>query len=725
MLKSPFGALLLLLLCGRAIVGQPAPTIPAVGTYAQVCGNSNPLGTQACNFPGKRTPLVTDDTTKGYVGGNHWTLPSQSQDWVATNNTSSGTLPAGNALWGNSFPGSARALDVAAAGGYQAQGWWGTQLATKNANVVANNKALDIWRNSDGTTYTAGWLAGGDIDAASIDTFCAPATSCEVSKAYDQAYNISTLAMLHNDSTQTPGFILLGSTLVAGGTCAPDGTYVFTAAGGAAGSVSATVSGTVTGGTVVGSLTVTNGGSYTQYNGTFPAPLTVQSGGTCSVAPTVSQSWTHYAPIWTTNVINGHRAITITDWYGGGNQYGVGGSQGSSAGQLIGTEEWLAWPSGVSTHVGAASLIWSAQLRTSIYHDNIIATLGAPVSGYRFAASAIRDGSSCATSTNIPSPTFFCDQNTTTPLPPLSSPAVWTFVTGNPTTKVTIGNLVGTIPSSNLPVGGSSATGGNTGPGAIGGGLSGFWDMLSQGVFDVQISDGVKSNIIAAQNIQGGMIPQAPIDLIVIADSQMMGWLSTTGESSPKDLTQFGILNAPVNVINLSYPGGQYLTGAYSYTANFTNNWLPLCNSARDQYVFLNLGVNDIGTLSTDAVTYTRAQNYASLIATNCPTAKMIQGTLPYKVVANSWTSQMAAYLASYNATVAACGATPRTQITTACPAGGLGAIAVIDLYNDPLFSQGQNTVINYAIQQSGHLNVQGLTEEGWTMGRGFNQLLK
>ncbi len=215
------------------------------------------------------------------------------------------------------------------------------------------------------------------------------------------------------------------------------------------------------------------------------------------------------------------------------------------------------------------------------------------------------------------------------------------------------------------------------------------------------------------------MIPQAPIDLIVIADSQMMGWLSTTGESAPKYLTQLGILNPAVNVINISYPGSQYVGGTYSFTANFTNNWLPLCNSSRNQYVFINEGVNDIGNGATGATTYTRAQAYASLIVGACPTIKMIQGTLPYKVTTGGgWTSTNATQLAAFNALVLA-------SATLPISGGGLGAYAVIDLYDDPLFSQGQTTVINYVVQQSGHLNVAGSTEAAWSLARGLNQVMK
>ena len=261
-----------------------------------------------------RQPLVTDDTTKGYAVGNLWCALGQC--WQAQL-----TVAAGAAYWANLAVNQGGvtplALDIASASGYQAKAWYGFQLATRNANVLALNKAFDVWRSLDGTTKTIGWTGNGDADAAAADAFCNSATgsyvSCEISQIYDQSYNISSGALQSNNATQTPGYLLGTATVSTGGTCTP-GAGTFTLVGGSG--AAATFTGAVTGTTLGGTLTTLSTGSYY----VLPTnPITVTATGvTCSVAPTVNvstsynaQGWTQRAPLWTHNLINGHRGASF------------------------------------------------------------------------------------------------------------------------------------------------------------------------------------------------------------------------------------------------------------------------------------------------------------------------------------------------------------------------------------------------------------------------------
>src|SRR5581483_6570610 len=175
-------------------------------------------------------------------------------------------------------------------------------LLTRNPNTVALNKALDLWRSTDQTTLTIGWK-GSVIDAAAADAFCVPAWAasgtCEISKLYDQSFNISTGTLNSNDATVTPGWVIDTATATAGGSGCTPGTQTFTVAGGVG--TAATVSGTVSGGgtLTLGALTVATSGSYA----TQPSTPNSPTGGGCGTPPTITLTFQQHAPLWTTNTV--------------------------------------------------------------------------------------------------------------------------------------------------------------------------------------------------------------------------------------------------------------------------------------------------------------------------------------------------------------------------------------------------------------------------------------
>jgi hypothetical protein len=97
-------------------------------------------------------------------------------------------VTAGQAVWTRS---AVSAYPVDAVGGTAPVAAYGT----RKLRAAYTGNALNVTRASDSTTLAIGFIAGGALDTATLDAFCA-GTTCTVNAWYDQSGN-------GNDATQT------------------------------------------------------------------------------------------------------------------------------------------------------------------------------------------------------------------------------------------------------------------------------------------------------------------------------------------------------------------------------------------------------------------------------------------------------------------------------------------------------------------------------------------
>lgn len=623
-----------------------------------------------------RPPTANDDTTKGYAVGNLWCIQSPYKCWVATT-----SVAAGAALWLPMDIGYALPLDIAAAAGYTAQGWWGDQLVTRNANVITLNKWADWWRNTDGTTKTIGWAANGDADWQALDGFCAGATSCEKSKSYDQSFNIATGALTSNDATQTPGIGVISATVTTGGTGCTAGAQTFTVTGGSG--TPAQIAGTVTGTTLSGALTVPVPGSYWVVPVAWTAGLgksTVSlSGGGCATPPTVFATYYARSPHNKLNTINGHRATTWTPTYSPGDPT-------LNTGLLGGQIMWMDLPAGVAVAQNTITMFHAIHPRHTFTTRNLLTLLGT------FAADFdVNLTLGASLSPFLPTPSFFTHIGDT-PFGSPTSAAVWTWQLGAATTNVSAANLTETM---TFVLGGAAKTGGALGAGGTGGGRIADYDMLHTGVFNSIISAPVLANMKASLNLVTGMVPQSTDLLVIVGDSISVSITSLTGNNWAKYMTGLGLLSTKPMIVNASVSGGSYVSGPYDFTANFAAMWAPIYRPNVQIYPVLTLGRNDllVGPPASPAevTVFLRAKAYTTLLAAlGTNVHPIVATTLPdmSKAIADPPTQVInTGIINAFNTLVRNCAMLARAVVTTACPNGGLGAVAVIDFAADALWS--------------------------------------
>ena len=617
-----------------------------------------------------RLPLPTDNATFGYKIGDQWVNPVTGQVWALTSFNGDGT-----AVW-TLMTVSAFPLDVAAAAGVQALGWWGLQRVTANANVVALNKCCDVWRNSDQATQTIGWRSDGtggfEADWGAIDAFAAPATSCELTKLYDQAFNVGTGALIGNDATATPGFRVLSATVVSGGTGTP-GTYTMTVQGGAG--VAATISGTVTGTALAGALTVVSAGSYASVPG---GPMTggtgksvaTLTGGTFTVQPTVQITWMQQAPQLTTliqNSINGRRCFTWRDKYSPGDPTGASGALG-------GQTEWMDLPAGMTVTLGNAwTSLHAVQFQTGMNNKETLGLLG-PFAG-DFSLYAAQAGSA---GTPTPTPLFFTHTASPNPMiPPLTSPAVWTWQPGGTQTVIAQGNQTETMTFS---LGGGAKTGGAIGAGGAGGGRIASYDFLHMGLFNSAVAAAPLANIKASLQLMTGMTPKSSNLVVVVGDSINFGLGSATTNNQAKLLYVQNLMPSRPLICNVAVSGAMYINTPYDFTANFSGMWASLYRPDQPIWVLITLGRNDLlvgpPTPPAEVTVFNRAVAYVTLLQGLGANVKWIVATtLPdiSKIVSDPVSN------AAYKVTIDAYNALLRTKALLPIASGGLGATAILD----------------------------------------------
>ena len=615
-----------------------------------------------------RIPLPTDNASLGYKIGDQWVNPVTGQVWALT--SFNGDLTANWTIMSV----SALPLDVAAAAGVQALGWWGLQRVTANANVVALNKCCDVWRNSDQTTLTVGWRPDGrggfEADWGAIDAFAAPATSCELTKLYDQAFNVGTGALIGNDATATPGFRVLSATVVSGGTGTP-GTYTMTVQGGAG--VAATISGTVTGTALAGALTVVSQGSYAAPAG---GPLTggtgksvaTLTGGTFTVQPTVQITWMQQAPRLTQlvqNNINGHRCFTWQDKYSPGDPTGGAGVTG-------GNIEWMDLPAGMTvTAANAWTSLHAVQMQTGLNQREVLALLGA------FAGDFTNYAAVQGNVQPTPTPQFFTHTGDAPPIPPLTSPAVWTWQPGAASTRIAQGNQVETL---TFGLGGASKVGGAIGSGGAGAARTACYDFLHMGLFNSTIAATPLANMKASLQLLTGMTPQTRNLLVVVGDSINYGLGSATANNQSKHLYVQNLMPSRPLICNVAVSGAAYISPPYDFTANFAAMWTSLYRPDQPIWVLITLGRNDLlvgpPTPPAEVTVFNRAVAYVTLLQGLGANVKWIVATtLPdiSKIVSDPVSN------AAYKVTIDAYNALLRTKALLPIASGGLGATAILD----------------------------------------------
>lgn len=658
-IKIIFYILLIFIYMYEKVIAQP--TTPPVSAYStiQPSGSNSyiSLGKGFSNFAPQinvRPPTINDDITRNNNIGDLWCVPLLTTCWQNISNT------AGAAAWltislANSIAlGNALPLDTT---GVSAQIAVGTMLMTRNINVLALNKSADLWRSSDQTTLTVGWN-GRYIDAAAADAFCLSAANlwCDVSKLYDQSYNISTGALNSNDATAVPGWQISpnagGATVATGGSGCTNGTQTFTSVGGTGIGTASQVSGLVTGGILANPLTVVVPGSYV----TPPGSPVATTGGGCSVQPTVTVTFLHLAPQWTSNTINGHRSINFASNFTGGNpQIAHAGTQ------------WMVMPSpGVALNLRTVTLMAAIQARTGIYASNVIASLGPAANNSAF-------NTTCAGNIGI-SVFNICNTN----LSALTNPAVWQFQTGITTTNFNIGNVTGSV---SVSIANTNITGGSIGPGITG--RSSEFDLLGLVEWNSTLSASVAAQTRSAMNILAGIAPQASDYRIVVpSDSVTYGLDSPYGNNWVKLLQIKNLLNRPVQIINIGFPGGNFVGGARDFTSTFTIDSTATYSSAIPNILVpYLLGRNDIANGASAATTFARNQVYAGNWQAKGTNVKTIAATILPE------TDVSLPEVAVYNTAVRLCWQVPITILTATCPSGGLGAVAIMDFANDPIWS--------------------------------------
>lgn len=615
-----------------------------------------------------RGPTAWDDSIEGWKVGDLWIVPDGAKAWVATDVTPNA------AVW-QSLDATVLPLDAAAASGYEAEGWWGTRLATSNPLVVAYNKCVDVWRSSDRTTQTFGFNGRGEIDADAIDAFAAGSASAEIVKVYDQSFVIATGALKHNDATATAGFRALSAAVVSGGVGTP-GTYEMTVTGGTG--VAAKVTGTVTGTALAGALTITEAGSYSilpvlpavAHSGTSTVNV---SGGTFSVQPTIAVTWYQRAPLWTKNRVNKRRCLTFQVQYSPNDPTFETGTTG-------GQDEWLDIPTGCSVIGNAWTMFNAVHLQSSFQVDgfNVLAAIGLPASGLI----ACADGDS-----ESPTPGYADITDTDTPMATISSPSVWTWQPSASDVAVTIGNAVGSVPAA---FGGGVKLGGSIGGGLSGGGRFSSYDFLSLGLFDATLSDAAMRAVKASLNVSERMVPQARDLLVCCGDSIGFGATSKAGNNWSKLLLAMDLLPSHPEVSNISISGGQFHLGTVGYNDVFTTVWQALYSSDRRIFVVCALGTNDMATGADAAECFALAVTYATSLAALGDNVHLIMTTvLPRSLDLDH--EFIVPLIDEYNQML-------RTLATLPIADGGLGAVALIDWEDSPVWTNGTDVIDKYTV---------------------------
>lgn len=609
----------------------------------------------------QRAPLRTDDSNSGFAVNDMWCALGQC--WVAL------SVSPGAAFWqsvgaGNisSTVASALPLDVP---GVTAQFAAGTMLMTRNPATVTLNKSIDLWRASDQTTKTIGW-AGNYIDAATADYFCQPSwlanKTCEISKVYDQSYNVSTGTLNSNDATATPGWLVVTAAVHSGGggSGCTNGSQVFTVVGGAG--AAATATGTVTGGVLGGALTVTTGSYATQPG----ASAVATTGGGCSVQPTLDLTYDQNAPQWTTKTLGkgGPRIANFSGYYNGG----VLGVQ-----QGVGNQ--MSIPAGMALDPSTVTLMAALQSKDAIYFQDTLFTIGPAANGQNmhvlYAGGATQPGFFSGAATGI---------NTH------NGPAVWSFVTNVVPGSISINNATGTIPAKVS----QSFTGG-----WIGGGLGlasrkAVFDLAGMAVWNSRLSATALQQTEAAFYLEAGIAPQTRKNLLLpVGDSITYGFASLSSSEWVQQM--FLKPGLPVtDWINLGYGGAQFVGGTWSWLAQHSTvaGQLPL-SSYSNVVVPIALGTNDIGVqcgtscIGFNTTVYARAQVEHAFWQSQGSNIKTVAVTILPRTDATCTTAtQCQTEILAYNALVRANWALPVSQ-------GGLGASALCDVAADPLWSNG------------------------------------
>ena len=120
-----------------------------------------------------RAPTLLDDTAHGFSIGNIWQSPQGA--------FTAQQVAANHAVWTQT---SVSGYPIDAVGGTAPIAAYGTRLLA----IGYAGKAFNVVRASDSTAKDIGFLAGGALDTATLDQFCAN-TTCTVATWYDQSGN--------------------------------------------------------------------------------------------------------------------------------------------------------------------------------------------------------------------------------------------------------------------------------------------------------------------------------------------------------------------------------------------------------------------------------------------------------------------------------------------------------------------------------------------------------
>jgi len=513
-------------------------------------------GVSAIAWPSQRAPKTTDDVTKGFLVNDVW--QANGKVYQLNDNTQ------GAAVWVDITP-NGLPLDQP---GVSAVYAYGTSLLTSNTNVKALNKCFDLWRSSDQTTITVGWSANGDVDAATADAFAAPAIAgggtCEITKWYDQSFNVGTGALNSNDATALPGWGILTPTIASGGSGMTDGTQTFTIVG--TNMVPAQVSGTVTGGVLSGALIVISRGSYLNQlaNG---ASSTYGGPGT---PPTFNFTWTAQAPQWTANTVNGKRVVTVPAVYGP---------------SLVFVAQSLTLPSSASVPGATHTVVMAAQARAVLSTTlNTLFCLGIPQTDYALELN---------NSTSVPGVGYVGARSAN--LPPHTGPAIWALQSGVSSQAISINNDAGTV----TVAAAGTRSGGSVGGGAPSPSRPGADDVMAFMAWGSTLSAPNLLNVRAATAIVSNTAPQTRRNRIVcIGDSIAFGLKSANGTPWPRLIQMLGYVPSSVDVLNFGYPGGWFSGGGnHDFTANEATDWANIYSATTPLILVpIALGTNDMVT---------------------------------------------------------------------------------------------------------------------------------
>ena len=320
-----------------------------------------------------------------------------------------------------------------------------------------------------------------------------------------------------------------------------------------------------------------------------------QDGSGC----TATQATVGNAPIWTTNLVNGLRAITFNSVETG------------PTGGLV--SKWLS--TFCSYIPNRTSIVALAKPRSSVQNNSFF-TVGANAVSFITASESYPTGVAISgASTNA--------------LVGLSSPAISLFSVWANTGTVYQNNFTTTFSTG---VNATSTAGATLGVNVANGSSVGYGpadnDLVALEVVAAtsQLTSANLTALRASFSLLGNVAPQTSDVWIADGDSITNGFQATALQGYPS--RAIALMQRPVNLYNLGWSGIALGSKITAFNTTYTSGLIAACNAARNCVISVDLGTNDITDATVAATLYAQYQSYFAMIKAVCPNAKLLAVTL-------------------------------------------------------------------------------------------------